>query len=292
MVKPFQNAVFGASKTGLLNDVVETDFGYHIIDVTSVKDNSSFTVATVEREVLAGDETQNEAYRLADEFVTDLSGVDDFNERAKKSGLTILEANNITSSERNIVNLGEARQVITWLFRDGSVGKVSEVFDMDDRYVVAVMTAETAAGTKPFDLVKEEITPEVKNELKGKMIIEKLNAQKGSLQEIATAFGKDASVSSSSDLKLSTNSLPGIGLDPIAVGVAFSLENGKRSKPVAGENGVFILEVSNKTVAPELGDYSIYKNQALQNLYNRISATIADAIKNDADIDDRRYKFY
>lgn len=292
MVKPFQNAVFNATKTGLLNDVVETDFGYHIIDVTAVKDNTSYTVATVEREVIPGDETQNEAYRLADVFVTDLSGVDDFNERAKKDNLAVFEANDLASSERNIVNLGEARQIVTWLFRDGSVGKISEVFDLDDRYVVAMMTAETDAGTKSFDAVKEEITPSVKNELKGKMIIEKLNAQKGSLQEIATAFGKDASVNSSSDLKLNANSLPAIGLDPTAIGVAFSIENGKRSRPIAGENGVFIFEVKNKTTAPDLGDYSIYKNQALQNLYNRISATIADAIKNDADIDDQRYKFF
>jgi len=292
MVKPFQTAVFAATKTGLLNDVVETDFGYHIIDVTAVKDNVSYTIATIEREIIPGDETQNEAYRLADVFVTDLSGIDDFNEKAKQSNLAIFEANDITSSERNIINLGEARQIVTWLFRDGSVGKVSEVFDLDDRYIVAVMTGETEEGTKSFDLVKEEITPAVKNELKGKMIIEKLNAQKGTLQEIATAFGKDASVNSSSDLKLNANSLPAIGLDPTAIGVAFSLESGKRSKAIAGENGVFIFEVKNKTIAPEMGDYSIYKNQALQNLYNRVSATIADAIKNDASIDDKRYKFF
>jgi len=292
MVKPFQDAVFAATKPGLLSDVVTTDFGYHIIDVTAVKDNTSYTVAMVEREIIPGDETQNEAYRLADVFVTDLSGIDDFNERAKKDNRAVFEANDIVSSERNIVNLGEARQIVTWLFRDGSVGKVSEVFDLDNKYVVAVMTAETDAGTKPFDLVKEEITPAVKNELKGKMIVEKLNAQKGTLQEIAAAFGKDASVNSSSDLKLNANSLPAIGMDPTAVGVAFSIESGKRSRPIAGENGVFIFEIKNKTTAPDLGDYSIYKNQALQTLYSRVSATIAEAIKDDADIDDKRYKFF
>ena len=52
MVKPFQEAVFYAKRPGLLNDVVETQFGYHIIEVTGMKDNTSYTVATVEREQL------------------------------------------------------------------------------------------------------------------------------------------------------------------------------------------------------------------------------------------------
>ena len=35
--KPSSNAVFEARKTGLLADLVETEFGYHIIDITAVK---------------------------------------------------------------------------------------------------------------------------------------------------------------------------------------------------------------------------------------------------------------
>ena len=42
MVKPFENAVFGATRPGLLNEVVETEFGYHIIEVTNVKNNTAY----------------------------------------------------------------------------------------------------------------------------------------------------------------------------------------------------------------------------------------------------------
>ena len=140
--------------------------------------------------------------------------------------------------------------------------------------------------------MKDEITPAVRNELKGKVIIEKIKGLKGSLDEMKTAYGPDANVYSTSDLKLNSNSLPTVGFDPIAVGRAFPLESGKQSEPLAGENGVVVIELANKTIAPALTDYSVYKTQLDQGNINRSSMGVAEAIKEHADIVDERYKFY
>lgn len=292
MVKPFQNAVFAAKKTGLLADVVETQFGYHIIDVTALKDNSSYTVASVELKIAPSDETHNAAYLKAQSFAAGLSGVDAFKAKAEKEKLNVLQANDLNSTDQRVNNLNDARKIVSWVFRDGSEGKVSEVFDLEADYVVAVMTGETEEGYRPFDKVKDEVTPAVRNILKGKQIIEKLNAQKGTLEEMAKLYGNDAVVNSSSDLKLSSNSMPGAGLDPTAVGRVFSLENGKRSAPFAGENGVIVLELQNKTTAPATENYSTFKDELTRNLNNKSGLNIAEAIKDGSNIKDRRYKFY
>ncbi len=292
MVKPFEKAVFDANKTGLINDVVETDFGYHIIKVTNLKENNTYTVAVIEQEISPRDASINEALRKAQAFANDLSGIDNFVKRAEQEGITVYDANNIGVAERRLNTLPDARQIVQWLFRDASKGDVSTVFDLQEVYVVAVMTGEIEKGYKPLELIKDEIEPAVKNKAKGKVIIAKLEGLQGSLDEIAAAYGKDAAISTSSDLKLSIGNLPGAGFDPKAVGEAFSPENGKRTKPFAGERGVLLVEVQNKTIAPAIQDYTSFKDMLIQAATSRNTSGIADAIKDKSNIIDKRYKFY
>ena len=256
MVKPFEKPVADAKKKGLLNDPVETEFGYHIIEVTELKDNTVYDVATVEVPVTPSDATLNEAFRKADAFAADLSDADEFYEKAKAEGLGTFEAKDVTSSDRRIGSLGESREIVTWLFREGKVDKVSTVFMLESDYVVAVMTEKLDAGYKPLDKVKEQITPAVQNQVYGRKIAEKLSAE-GSLEDLAASFGADAVVGNSSDLKLGSTSLPNVGFDPITVGKSFSLEAGKKSKPFIGETGVVVIELINKTVGPAMGDYDL-----------------------------------
>ena len=292
MVKPFENAVFGATRTGLLSRIVESEFGYHIIDVTTVKDNTAYWIGTLEAGITAGDASINAALRRAETFQLGATDLQSFKDEATANGLNVLEAVNVGVGDRRIGILGDARQIVQWLFRDASVNEVSDVFDLRDEFVVAIMTNEVKEGYKPFELVKDEITPVVRDEAKAKIIIDRLNKLEGTLDEIAKSFGSEAAVYANSDLRLNTSTLPGIGFDPVVLGTAFRLEDGGRSKPFTGETGVVIVETQNKTIAPAIADYSLYKTQLEQTRSNRTSFSLAEAIKESSDIEDRRYKFY
>jgi peptidyl-prolyl cis-trans isomerase D len=291
MVKEFEKPVADAKKPGLLNDVVETEFGYHIIEVTELKDNTVYDIATIEIPLTPSDETSNEAFRKADTFAADVSDEESFREAAAAGGYPVFDAKDLASSDRRVGNLTESREVVTWLFREGKEDKVSEVFTLDEEYVVAVMTDRVKEGYKPLDKVKDQIRSVVQDRVYGKKIAEQLSAD-GSLEDLAKTFGNDAVVNTMSDLKLSTTSIPNIGFDPTAIGKPFSLEPGKRSEPFLGETGVVVMEVVNKTVAPGMGDYSIFKTQVAQQLDARNALDIAEAIKKLTGIEDKRYKFY
>ncbi len=292
MVAEFEEAVFNAKEPGLLNNVVKTQFGYHIIKVDEVKTNTAYKVATVTREILPGDETINNAFTKADLFASSVDDIKSFDKLTSEDSLTVVPANKLKANDRRVVTLGDARQIVQWLFSKASKGDVSEVFELDEAYVVAVMTDEIEEGYKPFSTVKAEINTRLLRDEKGKVISEKLSGLSGSLDEIADAYGADANVYTSSDLLMTATSLPSVGYDPKAVGSVFSLESGETSKPINGENGMLVIKMENKTVAPEIADYSIYKTQLEQKINGQVGYGISEAIKEAAEIEDERYRFY
>ncbi|MGB3586509.1 MAG: peptidylprolyl isomerase [Tunicatimonas sp.] len=292
MVTPFEDAVFGQSETGLIPRLIKTDYGFHIITVSEASTNQAYKVAVVERELYPSDQTRDEAFREADLFASEIDGINSFTSRADQDSLDVREAENIQKNAQTVTGLTDARQVVQWAFRDASVGDISEVFELPDAYVVAVLTGAAEEGSAKLADVRPEVEAKVKAKKKGEVIVEKLNGLSGSLQEIANAYGTDANVYSSSDLKLSTNTLPNVGFAPEAIGRAFAMESGQVSEPITTENGVVIIKLDALTDAPEIADYATYKDQLQQQRGSRVAFNIAEAVEESADIEDERYKFY
>ncbi|MEH0158059.1 peptidylprolyl isomerase [Limibacter armeniacum] len=294
MVKEFDKAVFGAKGAGVVPKVVKTDFGYHVIKVTEPKTKKMFNLAVIEKNLGASDETINDAYVKAGRFAAENKSKDSFEKAAEAEGLFIEQALTLQKDANyiNSITGSGVRNVIRWAFTEAEKGQVSEVFDLDDRFVVAVLLTERAKGVASLNEVKDDVRRAVLKEKKADEIIKKLSSMKGSLEEIKSAYGNGATVGIEDDLALSAASLSGVGFAPKTVGAIFGMKAGETSSPIKDENSVTMVKVKNIEAPMETADYTIYKKQLEQRKGSGASYKVLQAITDLAGVEDERYKFF
>lgn len=290
-VEPFAEAVFSRNETGLIGELVETEYGYHIISVTEMAQNTAYKVAVLELELIPSDGTRNEIFRNADTFAANTGNSDEFDTNAKEDGYRVLSAKALPVNARTVNNLTNAREVVRWAFNDASIGSVSTVFELEGAYVVAVLTGKTEEGAVSLDQVRAEVTAQVRNEKKGEYIAKKL-AGKSSLEEMKSVFPEYASIGTAPNLKLVDNTIPGIGYAPKAVGAIFGLKQGQVTQPIKEDIGVIVAKVNSITPAGEVADYTVYQNQITANEQQRTAYMIMMAAEELAEVKDFRYKFF
>ncbi|MGV3540056.1 MAG: peptidylprolyl isomerase, partial [Rufibacter sp.] len=294
MVPAFEKAVFGASGAGLLPNLVETDYGYHIVKITEPKTTKTYQVAQLTRALTPSDNSREYAFSRASAIAANSTNQESFEKAvANEKGLAKAEAKNIAAADRSVNNLQNARELVRWAFaEDTEVGDVSHVITMDDQYVVAVLTNQREKGIAKVDDVRDELTAAVRNELKAKRIKEKLGTISGSLEQAAAKYGPDAVVRPATDVTLATANVPGLGFEPVAVGKAFGLKPGQRTGVIEGEGGVVVIELTAMNPAPPIADLNNVKQQLQGQRAGRVQGALYEAVRKNADVEDNRVKFF
>ncbi|GAA4390336.1 SurA N-terminal domain-containing protein [Hymenobacter koreensis] len=292
MVPEFEKAVFGANAAGLLPTLTKTSFGYHIIKITAPKTNQTYRVAAVTKSIAPSDATNDAAYQRAQELKGQANDLESFRKAvAADKTLQKQEAKGVGASDQVVGSLPNAREIIRWAYdKKTEVGSVSDVFTVNDQYVIAAVTGTRAKGTADVASVKPEVSTFVRNEEKAKQIMAKL---KGStLEQMASAYGSTAQVRTADDVVLGQGVIPGLGAEPVAVGTAFGLKPGQRSAPIQGEQGVLVIELVAKPAVTPAQDAQASRTQ-LQNMRtSRATGAIYEAIREKSDVKDERVKFF
>lgn len=290
-VEAFANATYAANSKGLLPSLVETEYGFHIIEVTELPSTAHTKLAVLELELVASDLTRNEAFRNADAFVTEAGNRNEFTEKATEKGFRIIQANNVDATSRNLNNITDARSVVIWAFSEAAEGEVSEVFELDNSYLVAALVSKKEEGEAKLEDVKDQVKQLVLNEKKAEMIQQKL-AGKTTLAQMKAIY-PDASLNEVPGLRLSDSVIPGIGFAPKAIGAIFGLKTkGQMTKPVQEDIGVIVALMNNMTPAAAIGDYTAYQAQLAQGASQRMTYQIMMALQELAKVKDYRYKYF
>ncbi|TSJ42850.1 peptidylprolyl isomerase [Mucilaginibacter corticis] len=289
MVPAFENAVFDGKKGEI--KIVTSQFGVHLVEIEDQKGSSKVVkVATVDKVLSASSNTQSAAYSKAQAFLISLSK-DNFDAEAKKAGLKIAEANDIAGIASSLPGLTDARDLVRWVFKASKDDVSDQVFTVGDQYVVARVTEVKPKGTLSLDLVKKQIEPAVRNEVKGKILSDKFAAASSgssSIEQIAQKAG--TKVLPLQNIVFANPVIPGSSAEYKAIGTAFGLSIGKISKPIIGQQGVYVVSVNSFIVPAPLTNAVREKEQIGQALLQRSQGLILQALNDKANVKDNRAK--
>ena len=285
LAKEFDDYIF-SNKVGSI-DLVETDFGFHIIKVDDKQD--IVQLATLSRAIEASEETINKLFTDATQFELDAKETDkSFLEFSKEKNNTARPVSKIKAMDENLPGLSAQRSIVQWAFnKDSKVGDIKR-FSVNNGYAVVQLTGKYAEGLMSPEDASVLVLPKLRKQKKAAQIIA---ANQG---KDLDAFAKDNNVSPTTAAALTMKSplIPGAGREPLVVGTAFGLEQGETSGMLEGESGVFIVSVTKKEEAPKLDNFSTYANTVKSTAANRVNGDVFNALKEGAEIEDNRSIFY
>ncbi|WP_289013606.1 peptidylprolyl isomerase [uncultured Capnocytophaga sp.] len=285
MVKPFEEFAFN-NAVGTIG-IVETAFGFHVVKVTDKAE--AVNIATISRKVDPSEATINSLFSKVTNFeMKAAQNPKEFANIAKKSELSVLRADNLHKNDDQIIGLGSNRSIVQWLFqKDTKIGDIKK-FTSGGNYIVAQLVKQGEEGISSVQDAAPMVKPILIREKKAAILKEK--AKGNSLEAIASA--NKTEVKSAANLIMKNPTIIGEGREPKVVGAAFGLKQGQLSKPIDGENAVYVIQLTSATVAPALDNYKTYAETVEKLRTDRAAQGILKSLESTATIKENLSAFY
>lgn len=274
--------------------VVETQFGYHIINIEDKKPGAmSYKVANLVKAVKPSDATEAEVNKKASRFVQQVQGksFNDFVNIAKKANYQFSNPKQAKRFDGQLQGLGTEKdpEILAWAFDKKREKGDTELFTVDGTgdKVVVYLNGKQEKGTADPESVRDQIEVVVKNKLAAKQISEKIG-KAGSLDQIAKQFG---TTKQSAQVNLLNPSVAG-SMEPKVAGAAFGVAKGKISNPVEGGTGVYVLVKKSETVNKQPGDLKQFTESITQRNSGMFGQAWLKSLQDNADIKDYRIEIW
>jgi peptidyl-prolyl cis-trans isomerase D len=261
-----------------------------IMQVTDKTANiSKVKLAVINAEVTPSQETYSKIYNQAKQFAGTSRTIAQFDKNAKKSGYVVQPIPDLDENTPTLGMVKNSRQVVKWAF-ENEQGTVSDVYDCEKQFVVASVTNINPKGYKSLKKVSPEIKTMIINDKKADLIIADLKTKNTTdLNTLATQIA--SKVDSANQINFESMAFGKAGFEPeVITDAAFGTPN-KVSAPIKGKQGVYVIKVTKQTINPAPFNAKNEKSAInMRYMYSVYGAV--EALKDKADIEDNRSKFY
>lgn len=263
--------------------------GTQILQVTDkTKPVQKVKLAILERKVFASSASISKLFNEAKRFATELKA-DSFDTRAQAFNYIVRNADNTVKTSPNIHNIKNSRQVIRWAFENG-VNKVSDVFECDNKFIIALTTSINDADYRSVEKVSEQLKAELIRDKKAEIMVKELSGKGNTLEAIATSTGLE--IKNATAVNFGSYQFGAAGFEPNVLGLLTKQALNSVSAPIKGISGVYVIQ----TIASQKGTEVYNANSEKQSLIARYSYSLPMSIINDlkdkAEIKDNRINFY
>ena len=288
MVPPFNDACF-QGKVGDM-PIVESQFGIHLIKITNQKGASrQVKVAQLVRTIQPSSKTYQGYFQKANDFSSKYNSAETFDKGITAMNLTKMTEGNLMENSRQVGAVEGSRELVRWAFKSDN-GTVSKAFEFGNKFVVGKLTTIKEKGTSTMDEVKDQLTVEARKDKKAEILIEKVKKAGGAtIDDIALKQQQQVQVAT---INFVSPNFPNSGPEPYVGGYVFSLKTGKLSPPVKGQAGVYLITVTGFVEPPAMADFKDAKKQDVQQLQQRAQFEVSNALREKANLEDNRGKFY
>jgi len=288
-VEPFKNA--GLEGTVGNITVVPTQFGFHIIEVLNVSKtrHNSYTIAQISKLIAPSGETNQEYFKMASDFSGKNQTAETFAKAIETGKLNKRLAEKIKEGEKSLPGLDGAKDLVRWVYKSKK-GEISPVFEFKDRFIIAHLTEIDEKGIASFENVKEEVKIKVIRDKKAENFIKEFATKGGStIEDIATKMA--LTPEKAPNLNFASYNIPSVGREDILLGAISAMKTGVMSKPIKGDNGVYVVKIESLTNAVLPSDFKAKQKEMEQMSSGRVDYELFDALKEKANIEDHRGKF-
>ena len=271
-------------------NIIETQFGVHLVQVMDKsKSIKKYKVAYIDRAVTPSTETYNNYYTEAAQFVSQVvTDNNPFDSIVEKENLVKRSDVNVLPSKEFITGLANSRSIVKWMNK-AEVGEVSDVFEFDNSYVVAILTKENKEGYIPLEDIENNIKEEIKAEKKYEALLSRTEDYSNfeDLSEIYnTTIVKDVKG------KLSSLSVDNLGYVPEVLGAVYGTEVGEISNPIKAQNSLIFVRVTARDQYRGEGDFSAEQKSMTDKIKNYSITASFKALQDDAGLIDNRSEIY
>ena len=269
--------------------VVETDFGFHIIEILSQsKRKNAVKVANLGLKIEASERTIDSIFNITSKFeiATEKSN---FRDVASEFNYKVNPVNNIRELNENIPGVGSQRAIVRWAYNpDTNLDDIRRFNLQNGGYLVAMLTSINPEGLMSIDKASITAIPKIRNEKKAKMIMDKIKGR--SIDDISSS--QNQTIQTALAVNMKNPVLSGTGNEPNVVGHAFGIDEGVTSKGIIGNNGVFYVKVDRIKYANVMSNYQNYMNFLNSITLGSYNSKVYEALLESAEIEDNRHLFY